>query len=41
MPYFEDHIKVVEETLESLGCEKKQQIKIFNKIDALEDKEQS
>jgi GTP-binding protein HflX len=36
--YFEDHIKVVEETLESLGCAKKPQIKIFNKIDALDDK---
>ena len=36
--YFEDHIKVVEETLESLGCAKKNQIKIFNKIDALDDK---
>jgi len=37
-PYFEDHIKVVEETLESLGCKDKKQIKIFNKIDILEDK---
>jgi GTP-binding protein HflX len=36
--YFEDHIKVVEETLESLGCAKKPQIKIFNKIDVLDDK---
>lgn len=37
-PYFEDHIKVVEETLVSLGCKEKKQIKIFNKIDILEDK---
>ncbi|MCB0747564.1 MAG: GTPase HflX [Ignavibacteriae bacterium] len=37
-PYFEDHIQVVEETLESLNCKEKQQIKIFNKIDALTDK---
>jgi len=37
-PYFEDHIRVVDETLESLGCKEKYQIKIFNKIDALEDK---
>ncbi len=36
--YFEDHIKVVDETLKSLGCEKKHQIKIFNKIDTLDDK---
>ncbi len=37
-PYFEDHIKIVEDTLESLACKDKQQVKIFNKIDALEDK---
>lgn len=37
-PFFEDHIKVVEETLESLDCKNKPTIKIFNKIDALEDK---
>ena len=37
-PYFEDHVRVVEETLESLGCKEKYQIKIFNKIDDLEDK---
>jgi GTP-binding protein HflX len=37
--YFEDHIKVVEETLESLGCDKKQQIKTFNKIDDLDDRD--
>ncbi len=37
-PYLEDHIKVVEDTLESLDCKEKHQIKIFNKVDALEDK---
>ncbi|MEG8947796.1 GTPase HflX [Rosettibacter firmus] len=37
-PYFEEHIKVVENTLEQLGCEKKIQIKIFNKIDLLKEK---
>ena len=37
-PYFEDHIKVVDDTLESLKCKDKYQVKIFNKIDALEDK---
>lgn len=37
-PYFEDHIKIVEDTLESLGCKEKYQVKIFNKIDVLEDK---
>ena len=37
-PYFEDHIRVVESTLKDLGCEGKKEIKIFNKIDILEDK---
>ncbi len=37
-PYFEDHIEVVEETLKSLKCSDKFQVKIFNKIDALIDK---
>lgn len=32
-PFFEDHIKVVDETLEELNCNKKMQLKIFNKID--------
>ena len=36
--YFEDHIQVVEETLKDLGCDKKVQVKIFNKVDALNDK---
>ena len=36
--YFEDHILTVEETLKDLDSEKKYQIKVFNKIDALVDK---
>jgi len=37
-PFFEDHINVVEGTLKGLDCDKKLQIKIFNKVDLLEDK---
>ena len=37
-PFFEDHIKVVEETLKDLGCDKKNIIKVFNKIDLISDK---
>ncbi|MBK7104624.1 MAG: GTPase HflX [Ignavibacteriae bacterium] len=37
-PFFEDHIKVVEETLESLDCKSKPTVKVFNKIDVLNDK---
>ncbi|MEW6194386.1 MAG: GTPase HflX [Bacteroidota bacterium] len=37
--YFEDHIKVVEDTLHELECHKKIQIKIFNKIDVLDNKQ--
>lgn len=37
-PYYEDHIKIVDDTLESLNCNDKHQIKVFNKIDLLEDK---
>ncbi len=36
--YFEDHIEVVDKTLKELGCENKNQIKIFNKLDIVEDK---
>ena len=36
--FFEDHIKVVETTLEELDSHKKEQIKIFNKVDILKDK---
>jgi GTPase len=38
-PFYEDHIKIVDETLEELGCSNSIQIKLFNKIDALEDKD--
>ena len=37
-PYYEDHIKVVEQTLKDLNADKKNELKIFNKIDAVEDK---
>ncbi len=36
--YFEDHIRVVESTLAELESNKKIEIKIFNKVDALKDK---
>jgi GTP-binding protein HflX len=36
--FFEDHINVVDSTLEELNSNKKIQIKIFNKVDALKDK---
>lgn len=38
-PFYEDHIKVVDETLEELGATEKTQIILFNKIDVLEDKD--
>ncbi len=38
-PFFEDHIAVVDQTLKELGSDGKPQIKIFNKVDALQDKE--
>lgn len=36
--FYEDHVHVVDSTLEELGCHKKVQIKVFNKVDALNDK---
>jgi GTP-binding protein HflX len=36
--YFEDHISVVTQTLEELGCKGKKQILVLNKIDALGEK---
>lgn len=36
--YYEDHIEVVNSTLKDLECAKKQVIKIFNKIDLVQDK---
>lgn len=38
-PFYEDHIKVVDETLAELGCSETPQIKLFNKIDVLEEKD--
>ena len=36
-PFFEEHIGVVQSTLNELNCEEKKQIIIFNKVDALND----
>lgn len=38
-PYFEDHIEVVQQTLKDLGADKKTQLMVFNKVDALEDRD--
>jgi GTPase len=40
-PYYEDHIRVVEETLKNLGVSDTAQVKVFNKIDALENRSRS
>jgi len=37
-PYYEDHLKVVEDTLKEFGSEHKKDIKVFNKVDAVGDK---
>ena len=37
-PYFEDHMQVVDNTLKEFGSEHKKVVKVFNKIDAVEDK---
>ncbi|MCL5031534.1 MAG: GTPase HflX [Bacteroidetes bacterium] len=37
-PFYEDHIQVVDQTLKELGCENKNTIKIFNKVDLVTDK---
>lgn len=37
-PYFEDHLKVVNETLKVFGGTEKSKIKVFNKVDAVQDK---
>jgi GTPase len=37
-PYFEDHIKVVEQTLKDLDADRKSELKIFNKVDIVEGK---
>jgi GTP-binding protein HflX len=36
--YFTDQIEVVEETLTELGCKSKPQLKVFNKVDIVQDK---
>ena len=36
--FYEDHLKVVDETLEELDCSKKIQLKVFNKIDLFKDR---
>lgn len=36
-PFYEDHIKTVDETLKELNCHLIKQIKVFNKIDAVDD----
>ncbi len=38
-PFYEDHISVVEETMKELGCGEKLSIKVFNKVDILENKD--
>lgn len=37
-PYYEDHIKVVDETLKEFGSAEKRVIKVFNKVDLIKDK---
>ena len=37
-PYFEDHLRVVEETLKHFDSEHKKEILVFNKVDSVEDK---
>lgn len=36
--YYEDHLKVVEDTLKEFGSRDKKQIKVFNKVDLIKDK---
>lgn len=36
-PFYEDHIKQVDETLKELNCHLIEQIKVFNKIDSIND----
>jgi GTP-binding protein HflX len=37
-PYYKEHLEVVNETLKELGCDKKTQLKVFNKADLIVDK---
>jgi len=36
--YYEDHLKIVEETLKEFGSKDKKEIKVFNKVDLIKDK---
>lgn len=36
-PFYEDHLKVVEDTLKEFGSENKTVLKVFNKVDTVED----
>ncbi len=36
--YYEDHLKVVDETLKEFGSKDKKQLKVFNKVDLVNDK---
>ena len=38
-PYFEDHIKVVEDTLKDIGSDKKNILRVFNKVDILKERQ--
>lgn len=37
-PYYEDHLRVVDETLKEFDSEHKKEIKVFNKVDSVNDK---
>lgn len=37
-PFYEDHLKVVEDTLKEFGSETKVVLRVFNKVDAISDK---
>ena len=37
-PYYEDHLRVVDETLKEFGSEHKKEIRVFNKVDSVSDK---
>ena len=37
-PFYEDHIKIVDDTLKGFGSNSKSELKIFNKVDAIDDK---
>jgi len=37
-PYYEDHLKVVDDTLKEFDSEHKKEIKVFNKVDSVDDK---